>query len=66
MKWEEIEAMLFRYWDRLPEPKKNYTQWWYSDGGIRDMLQTYHQTDPEFEARFKVTTKFKGPYDTLL
>jgi len=42
MDWDELESIMYRYWVGLPEPKIDYTIWWYSDGGVKDVLQTYH------------------------
>ena len=54
MTFDEIESTMFLYWESLPEPKKTYTVWWYSHGGIRDMVLHYHELDPKYEDRFKL------------
>ena len=54
MDWDELESIMYRYWVGLSEPKIDYTQWWYSDGGIKEMLQTYHiDTKPKPPARWE-------------
>lgn len=35
---DEIESLLWRYWENLPEPKMNYVNWWYGDGRFYDLL----------------------------
>ena len=42
MDWDELESVLWQYYQGLPEPKISFESWWYSDGGIMEMLQTYH------------------------
>jgi hypothetical protein len=42
MDWDELEEILYVYWVELPGPKIDYAIWWYGDGGIKEMLQTYH------------------------
>jgi len=42
MDWDELESVLWNYYQSMPEPKISYESWWYGDGGIREMLQTYH------------------------
>ena len=59
MNWDEIESVMYRYWVSLPEPKIDYTQWWYSDGGVKDMLQTYHKPEPNYEDRFLLKPKLR-------
>ena len=59
MTFDEIESTMFLYWESLPEPKKNYVQWWYSQGGIRDMLSDYHKLNPEYEDRFLLKPKLR-------
>ena len=59
MNWDELENVMYRYWVSLPEPKIDYTQWWYRDGGIRDMLQTYHIPEPVYEDRFLLKPKLR-------
>ena len=54
MDWDELESIMYRYWVGLSEPKIDYTQWWYSDGGVKEMLQTYHiDTKPKPSARWE-------------
>jgi len=36
----QLENLCFRYWESMPEPKPQYTQWWYGDGGPMEALQT--------------------------
>jgi hypothetical protein len=43
----DLENMLFRYWESLPDPKKWYSVWMYGDGGVRDMLLNYHKPEVE-------------------
>jgi hypothetical protein len=45
MTWDELESAMFRYHMSLPEPKKTYVDWWYSEGGIKDMLLDYHKPE---------------------
>ena len=33
-----IENMLFSVWEEMPEPKPTYTEWFYGDGGPRDVI----------------------------
>jgi len=42
MDWDELESILWNYYQSMPEPKISYESWWYGDGGIREMLQTHH------------------------
>jgi len=39
---DEVDNLLFKYWEALSEPKKDYVQWWYGDGGIKDALDNFH------------------------
>ena len=59
MTLDEIESALYRYWVCLPEPKIDYTQWYYSDGGIREMILNYHKPDPTYEDRFLLKPKLR-------
>ena len=59
MDWDELENVMYRYWVSLPEPKIDYTQWWYSDGGVKDMLQTYHKPELNYEDRFLLKPKLR-------
>ena len=59
MTFDELEAIMFRYYNSLPEPKKSYAVWWYSYGGIRDMVLEYHKLDQEYEDRFELKEKIK-------
>lgn len=42
---KDLENLLFRYWEELPEPKKCYTEWFYGDGGFQEMLNSHHLKD---------------------
>ena len=54
MNWDELESIMYRYWVGLAEPKIDYTQWWYGDGGIKETLQTYHiDKKPKPSARWE-------------
>jgi len=34
-----IENLLFEFWEAQPEPKPDYTQWFYRDGGPHDYIE---------------------------
>ena len=38
----KLDNLLFKYWESLPEPKMFYTEWFYGEGGIRDILNLRH------------------------
>ena len=42
MDWDELESIMYNYWQGLPEPKLEYAVWWYGDGGVKETLQIYH------------------------
>ena len=46
---DKIDNLLFQYWESLPEPKKDYVNWWYGDGGVNETLNTYHLPETKEE-----------------
>ena len=42
MDWDELESILWNYYQSIPEPKISYESWWYGDQGIREWLLNYH------------------------
>jgi len=42
MEWDELESIMWQYYQQLPEPKISYVEWWYGDSGVRETLLTYH------------------------
>ena len=42
MDWDELESIMWNYFQMLPEPKISFEAWWYGDNGVRETLLTYH------------------------
>lgn len=42
---DEIENMLFQYWDALPHPKKTQSEYFYGNGGVKDFLDNFHKLE---------------------
>ena len=42
MDWDELESVLWQYYQGLPEPKISFESWWYGDNGVREALSNYH------------------------
>ena len=34
-----LENAIWEYWTALPEPKENFSHWYYGDGGIYDHIE---------------------------
>lgn len=45
---EQIEGLLYRYWESLSEPKQTYTQWYYGKGRYFDLLNEGTNINPVF------------------
>ena len=41
MDWDELESVLWQYYQGLPEPKISFESWWYGDNGVREALSNY-------------------------
>jgi len=42
MDWDTMESILWQYYNELPDPKIDYVQWFYGDGGVKETMLTYH------------------------
>jgi len=42
---EEIDRLLWLFWEELPEPKPNYTEWFYGDGRFFDLLNMAQEAE---------------------
>ena len=40
-----VENTLFEFWESLPEPKLDYTQWYYGEGGVKESLNRSRKAD---------------------
>ena len=42
MDWDELESVLWQYYQGIDEPKISFEEWFYGDNGVRAALLNYH------------------------
>ena len=53
MDWDELESVLWQYYQGLPEPKISFESWWYGDNGVREALSNYVEKKPAPEPHWE-------------